>query len=155
MNWKVSLLALFIPVAIISCKKQQHTTSSMQNQSNSEIENLIVNPLVVDNGFQVPSSNDPFTILSMKTMKDSLIVEVQYGGGCQVHEFSLFSNGMYAKSLPMQVDIHLHHVSNNDMCRALLTRRLAFDISKLKPKNSSSLNLIINGDREHQVSYNF
>ncbi len=116
---------------------------------------LIVNQLVIDSNFVQQDATDPFNIDSIYIHNDSLIVEVQYGGGCQVHEFSLKSNGAYLKSKPVQLNLALEHKANNDMCRALLYHRLAFDIKKTQGGGGNEVKLIVNNDRTKLVSYTY
>lgn len=144
-------------IALIAsaCKKNKEVTStSTSNEKEPERQMLVVNQLQVNMDYQAPKT-DPFNVVSVVTEGDSLIVMAQYGGGCEVHEFSLMSNGLYLKSLPLQLNLTIEHKANNDMCRALLTQRLAFDIAAIKQKSSKEILLIINGDTENKVSYKY
>jgi hypothetical protein len=82
-------------------------------------------------------------------------MEVQYGGGCELHTFELISNGAYMKSLPMKLNVWLTHNSRNDRCRAMLTNTITFDISSLKPKSGTELHLIINGNADNKLIYKY
>ena len=76
--------------------------------------------------------NDPVTINSAQIVGDSLELSVQFGGGCRDHEFGLVTNGVFAESYPVQTWVRLAHDANGDMCKALLSRVLRFDLSPLK-----------------------
>lgn len=76
--------------------------------------------------------NNSYTINSVKINRDILTIEVQYGGGCKEHVFSLFGSPAFMKSNPVQIDVMLSHNANNDMCKALITEELSFDLSPLK-----------------------
>lgn len=136
----------------MSGKPEETTTSTEQVPADSK---LVVNQLVIDPNFVQQDATDPFNIDSIYIHKDSLIVEVQYGGGCEVHEFSLKSNGAYLKSKPVQLNLALEHKANNDMCRALLYKRLAFDIKKTQGGGGNEVKLIVNNDRTKLVSYTY
>jgi hypothetical protein len=74
---------------------------------------------------------DPAEIVDSRITRDTLHLTVRFGGGCRQHEFSLFRFGGFRESFPVQTDIRLMHDANGDMCRALLTRSLAFGLSPL------------------------
>ena len=59
-------------------------------------------------------------------------VTVQYGGGCARHEFRVVASHVFMESHPVQSAIAIRHNANGDMCRALLTRDLRFDLSALR-----------------------
>lgn len=61
-----------------------------------------------------------------------LTLVVQYGGGCREHEFTLCWDGHFMESFPLQVRLVLHHDGNGDMCRALPTETLTFDLKALE-----------------------
>jgi hypothetical protein len=154
-------LLLAATVVAVGCKKKKEiaSTTEIKMEEKKEVteapKNLTINPLVVDRNFTPAEKNDQFNILDSKIEGDSLILTVQYGGGCENHTFSLFSNNMYMKSLPMQLNLFLEHKGNNDMCRALLTHRIAFDIKACRPPSGNQLRISINGDREKMLDYKF
>jgi hypothetical protein len=83
----------------------------------------------------LPSSlaGDNYQIVGIPAaVNDSLQVTVQYGGGCQRHEFSLHASRVFMESHPVQSPIVLHHNANGDTCRALLSRDLRFDLTPLR-----------------------
>jgi hypothetical protein len=75
---------------------------------------------------------DPARILSAAVEGDLLRVEVEFGGGCRPHHFSLLHGGEFMESLPVQVRLQLAHDGHGDLCRALLRRTLVFDLSPLR-----------------------
>jgi hypothetical protein len=100
----------------------------------------------------VPDS-DPFELLSAAIVGDSLQLIVEYGGGCETHEFGLCWNGLIAESAPPQISLDLIHDANNDSCLALISESLEFDIS-LARKNLSGGEVIIHVGGE-SLSYTF
>jgi hypothetical protein len=84
---------------------------------------------------------------------DTLVLTVQYSGGCKEHNWELVSNGMYAKSLPPQISVCLKHTNNGDACRELKIQELKFNISKLK--NPSGKTVVVKmGENSARYSYN-
>jgi|GEM_PF-2459359 len=100
----------------------------------------------------VPAS-DPFELLSASIADDSLQLIVEYGGGCETHEFELCWNGLIAESAPPQISFNIIHDANNDNCLALISESLEFDIS-LARKNLSGGEVIIHVGG-NSLSYTF
>jgi hypothetical protein len=61
-----------------------------------------------------------------------LALTVQYGGGCREHDFTLCWDGAFMESLPLQARLVLHPDDNDDLCLALPTEELAFDLKVLE-----------------------
>ncbi|MDW7693113.1 hypothetical protein R9C00_09705 [Flammeovirgaceae bacterium SG7u.111] len=57
-----------------------------------------------------------------------LVVDINYGGGCFSHLFSLEWDGLSLESFPPQYNFNLVDLSENDPCRAILPAQLRFDI---------------------------
>lgn len=68
--------------------------------------------------------------------------------GCKDHEFEMFSSGEYGKSYPPKLIIFLKHVNNGDMCKALLTETLEFDLSSIQFSGSDIMHLQLNNYEE-------
>ena len=100
----------------------------------------------------VPSS-DPFELLSATIVGDSLQLLVEYGGGCETHDFGLCWNGLIAESAPPQISLDIIHDANNDSCDALISEPLEFDIS-LARENLSGGEVIIHVGG-NSLSYTF
>lgn len=75
---------------------------------------------------------DPLTILTAVVDGDSIDLRVRYGGGCVEHDFRLLAGRAIMESEPPQADIRLSHDAHGDLCRALITRDLRFDLVPLK-----------------------
>ncbi len=116
-----------------------------QSATNGNSTNIIVDPKV-----DMTLTGAPYGVDSLSVNGDILSIFVNYGGGCKEHDFELYSSGMYAKSLPMQVGVCLKHKNNGDACRKLIFRELKFNIAKLKVAGNKSL--IVKLDNR-QVNY--
>lgn len=160
MKKSLTLILIAASIFMVQCKKNKKTMESKSEGTAAAEEasvdsKLVVNQLVIDHYFVQQDATDPFNIDSIYIHKDSLIVEVNYGGGCEVHEFSLKSNGAYLKSKPVQLNLSLEHKANNDMCRAMLYQRLAFDLKKTQGGGGNEVKLIVNNDRTKLVTYSY
>ena len=99
---------------------------------------------------QIPdaAASDAFRLLEANVSGDLLEIEVEYGGGCREHLFEIIAAPTFLESWPVQANIYMTHESNDDLCRALVRKKLTFSLQPLKeafqrlyPKNDS---LILN-----------
>jgi hypothetical protein len=84
---------------------------------------------------------DPFHIDSVHIQGDLLTLFVTYGGGCQKHEFDLYSTDGIYLSLPPQGDVFLGHNGHGDTCEALFHEKLVFDLTPLLKSNPGGMGL--------------
>ncbi len=153
----ILLVKGFIISALLfySCHKKQITQTTKASVSNEktgvnqaeipEIKNAVVNAEV-----DMTNTGAMYTVDSIKIDNDVLSVFVNYSGGCKEHSFDLYSNGMYAKSLPPQLSLCLKHTNNGDACRKLIMKELKFNISNLKYAGKNTVILKL-GDK--RVTY--
>jgi hypothetical protein len=73
-----------------------------------------------------------FTFKDVMINGDTLIVNVQYSGGCGDHKFEIKKNGFLMKSLPPKQPVQIIHLSTVDQCRSLINEDLKFDISSFR-----------------------
>ncbi len=75
---------------------------------------------------------DGFTLDTVSLSGHVISITVQYGGGCEPHDFLLFmSPSAFAESHPVQANLYLMHEDNDDHCDALATETIRFDISPI------------------------
>ncbi|HJU72787.1 MAG TPA: hypothetical protein VJ717_03505 [Gemmatimonadaceae bacterium] len=82
--------------------------------------------------------HDQLTIDSATTNRDTLLLHVQYGGGCRTHRFALLIGSAFMESQPVQVHARVAHDAGGDMCKALLAKTLTFDLTPLKTRYHAS-----------------
>jgi hypothetical protein len=92
---------------------------------------------------------DEFDLNSAGISDDNLNLSISYGGGCRRHYFFLYmSPPTFMESEPVQVNMYVRHLANNDACEAYITRDLVFDLTPLsdlyKDSYGSSGDIIIN-----------
>ena len=101
---------------------------------------------------QIPdaAASDAFRLLEVSVSGDQLEIEVEYGGGCREHLFEIIADpNAFLESDPVQANIYMTHESNNDLCRALVRKKLTFSLQPLKEAfralypNANSLTLNI------------
>ncbi len=109
-----------------------------------------------------PYAMDPMTIETAMIVGDALEVGVQHSGGCETHEFAYCWDGAFLESFPVQVMTQISHDANGDLCDALISEMLSFDLVPLKtayqksyqtPNGQVSINLA--GWQGGQLLYSF
>ncbi len=130
MAYKLLFYSLLL---IAGCHTVKETTVSEKNTLEKLIETN-----------DIPST-DSLIIGGATITGDTLNVSFAYSGGCQEHEFSLYTNGAIAKSLPPQILLEIHHNSNRDKCRNFVRTTKSFDISSLKEKGYDKFIVRIKG----------
>ena len=78
------------------------------------------------------STGDPHVIQTAKISGNTLVLEVQYGGGCKNHTFKLLAPDAFMESSPVQIHVLLVHDAHDDTCEAWLTETVSFDLTPLK-----------------------
>lgn len=73
--------------------------------------------------------NDPPSITG-----DVLTLNVSYSGGCEAHDFTLITSGVFLESDPVQLQAVLAHNANGDSCEAWITETYHFNVSPLKTR---------------------
>jgi hypothetical protein len=152
------LLFILISLLFVECRKKKETTVDTNQEIQNTVKEKPKNELMTihgDLGYEWPGTTDPYEILETRVNGDTLTVTVQYGGGCEPHDFQMHQNMRWMKSMPPQLNIYLEHENNNDMCRALITQDLFFDLSTCRYSNGKSVILILNGDREKKIEYRY
>lgn len=145
--------------AIQSCKKKKSATTvtesvSAEPNQNSQSE-LKVNGVNISPTYVWPGMIDPYTIESTSIKGDTLFVVVNYGGGCEKHHFTMYTNMMWMKSNPPQLNLYIEHNANGDKCRAMIQETLAFQLGSLRYKEKGAVRFIINDNREGSVLYEY
>jgi len=70
---------------------------------------------------------DHFYLLDYNISNDTAYIRVEYSGGCQPHNFSLYmSPWSFVESDTMTARLYLKHDANGDQCRALIEKELVF-----------------------------
>ena len=72
---------------------------------------------------------DLFTIREVMVVDTSLFINVSYSGGCENHFFDLVWPEIITQQYPPDITVYLYHNANGDLCKALLTKTLAYDFS--------------------------
>jgi hypothetical protein len=75
---------------------------------------------------------DPVIIQEIFVDGNCLQIKLSYSGGCKTHTIDLARMHQWFSGSPSIPVFEIRHNANNDMCEALFTRELRFDLSNLR-----------------------
>ena len=152
--WMISATMM---LALVACKPKKQAIVKEEDGLGAMSEMLVGNEgfIEVNKDYLGPAKGDAITINGLKVVGDSLFVEVQYSGGCKEHEFTMFTNGNFYKSLPPQLPLFLEHNANGDNCRALKMETLKYDLKPLRSTQTKKIKVFVNDDKERMVEYSW
>ena len=122
----------------IGCQQVQNQITDKPDDTDISVSPDDVPPDAVKMGTVVIADTveewgvDEYALNSATITDDALILNVSYGGGCENHQFTLVSTGVFLESFPVQLSVSLAHNANNDPCQAWLTDDYHFDLSAIK-----------------------
>ena len=162
----LSLIFVVLIICFSACKNDKNEpANSFQFPKAQTLQN---DSISVGNDFKIIINEskfnaamvDEFSLLNAFIENDSLKVQIQYGGGCGVVKFELITDGLYMESNPVQLNVLLSFVDEDD-CEAAITKWLCFDLSNLAEhyKNTYQMNdgtIIIHlRNHESDLTYSF
>lgn len=110
-------------------------------------------PIIVQQGFVKPDNSALFELIKTSLEGNIITIEVSYSGGCNEHDFKLYFDGNYKKSLPPKADFILTHDNKGDACRSIVNKTLKFDISKAQYTGQKEIMVSVEGFQELKYSY--
>jgi hypothetical protein len=114
---KLLFILLFLPLfSLYSCEKQTNNCPDL-------IQSVQIEDFPMD----------LYGVNEVEVLDDELRINVNYGGGCEDHEFELFNIIDPFNGGGQQMDVlYLSHNANNDVCYAeIIEHQLCFDISEI------------------------
>ncbi|MBZ5710049.1 hypothetical protein [Nannocystis pusilla] len=88
-------------------------------------------------------AGDPFDINTAKIVGDELVLEVAYGGGCEIHEFTLCFDGVVLDT--DFIKLAVHHDAHGDACLAFISEERAFDLTPTQSFGPSPVDIQLLG----------
>jgi hypothetical protein len=80
---------------------------------------------------ECPVGLAPLTITETEVRDHYVRLVVEYGGGCEDHEFAVWWTGVLAPSIPPLIPLEVQHYDFGDSCEALITDELWIDLSAI------------------------
>ncbi len=151
-----ALISLFVFLIMSSCRQQvyENIYKIEDPKTGRIIEKPPVKDIVVDEMVSTKKLGDPYEVLEVVVIQDTLELAIRYGGGCEEHHFKLVSKGAYAESDPPQLSLYLFHDGNKDKCRSMLFKTLRYDLRKIRYPGSNKVVLQVSGAPE-PVTYTY
>ena len=117
------ILLLFLLFFTSSCEKDSNSINSCSD--------------VIQNVNLEDFPMDLYGVNEIVLNGNKLLVNVNYGGGCEDHIFNLVMEPNFSSGIPpVYYYFYLSHDANNDLCEALIIEHsLCFDISELLTGN--------------------
>jgi len=116
-------------VGIVACSDSLNDTPFIPGD-NEPINKAGCDDIIISESRYTKAESDEFIFNGMDIKSDSLILTVQYGGGCGPTSFELITDGLFMESDPVQLNIFLSF-TDEDPCEMLVTRDLCFDLTNL------------------------
>jgi hypothetical protein len=131
----VSVIGLLLPLLIIQCSERPPNASLADciQPVYLPIDGHLAGEVIVSDLSPPEIQWDGFTVTDMRIAGDRLALTIEYGGGCQEHQFWCYmSPAAFLESYPAQANLYIRHNANDDFCDALLTQQLIWDLSSVR-----------------------
>ncbi len=141
----------------IGCKTKGGATGDGDADTGDASTEKVVKDITMTESFMLPKAIDPVTVEELSIDGDILEIEVSYGG-CGEHEFTLYGNRSFQKSLPPKLGLALIHDGQGDQCKKRSTQTLYFNIKDIRyPGKDSDYVIVVyvNGDSGKSVDYKY
>jgi len=142
----VKLLKFILPIATIivfsSCNSSRYTKMYEEIKTDTKLIDLkeqgLLFELKVVEEIDIKEADLKFTITESNQQAHALYIEVQYSGGCvEPHVFELISTTEVGKD--GIADVWLLHKTHDDLCKALIKKKLYFDVSDITALKTKKL----------------
>lgn len=110
---------------------------------------------------------DPVGLRGISLSGSTLLMDLEYTGGCKVHAFALVWDGAWRESFPVQTGLVLAHDDQDDTCEALIRVTREFRLQPLEAAYAAVypaeppgerrlvLDVVLPGDQETRLIHTF
>lgn len=147
-----SILFVLLSILVLSCNSSKNAIESGQSsKANSENDEHV---MITASIGRVDQASDLISISDVRVKGNKMLIDVNYSGGCEVHQFQLIGSAMISKSLPPIRAIQLVHTANNDKCKMLVNKTLEVDLKELAFKHEAGSKIYLTlGGWNQQIEY--
>lgn len=125
---------LFAGLLILSCGVKKNVVNTEKNKDTQTTNAIKIDAVIGEFAKQ----SDPITTIDTVFIEGNIMyIDLTYGGGCKEHQFEVIGSFAIAKSYPPIRSLQIVHNANNDMCRALVSVRLAVNIENVAYKQEA------------------
>lgn len=107
-----------------------HDPLKEKMEQSFEIKSTV--PVILDMETVFPMDQADFTISSHKLTGDTLSILLNYSGGCEEHQFSVYFNEIFDVGVPPIAALEIKHEDHGDACREYKSEWLHIDLKHLK-----------------------
>ncbi|MDA8714780.1 hypothetical protein N9M27_02785 [Flavobacteriales bacterium] len=129
------MMKLIKLTGIVICFFAITSACKAKKQSASTDEALSSEPIIANIKMKetmlLPKPIDFVNINSLSITGDILEIDATFSG-CGKHDFTLYGNRAYQKSLPPKIGLALIHDAHGDKCRKQSTKKLYFNIKDIR-----------------------
>ena len=143
---------------IISCNDNSPGQQFIPGGDNSIVKLSCKGIIISESQYNLAETNE-FIVNDSYIEGDSLLIELQYGGGCGPVSAELYTDGLFMESNPVQLNVILTF-TDDDPCEMLLKKKFCFDLSNLATYYNDSYQttegtIILNIKDYNSLTYNF
>ncbi|MBT4776579.1 MAG: hypothetical protein HON99_12750 [Crocinitomicaceae bacterium] len=124
---KLSGIVICSLLATSACKSKKPAVAADEALS---AEPIVAN-IQMKETMLLPKPIDFVNINSLSITGDILEIDATFSG-CEKHDFTLYGNRAYQKSLPPKIGLALIHDAHGDKCRKQSTKKLYFNIKDIR-----------------------
>ncbi|MBT6515603.1 MAG: hypothetical protein HOK65_12635 [Crocinitomicaceae bacterium] len=124
---KLSGIVICSLLATSACKSKKPAVAADEALST---EPIVAN-IQMKETMLLPKPIDFVNINNLSITGDILEIDATFSG-CEKHDFTLYGNRAYQKSLPPKIGLALIHDAHGDKCRKQSTKKLYFNIKDIR-----------------------
>ena len=131
---RLGFVLLLSALACVACSPDPRALPRRAGATQSGPAGSASDPLAlkVDSTGGFSRKTDDFSSDRMSVTGDLLELVVSYGGGCESHDFAVWTTLVFSQSQPPVVNLFVVHDANNDLCEAYLQATLWIDLSPIR-----------------------
>lgn len=141
------ILALsFLVFLCVACSRSESDLTKALTVTDSDFDSagIVVSPfdagpenakpiaMRIDVSGQLARKSDDFGIAAMQLYGDLLKLVVTYSGGCETHDFVVWTDNVLSQGQPPAITLFISHDSHRDPCEGLIERAIWIDLSPLQ-----------------------
>ena len=123
------LVIVIAIVGFIRCDDSSINGAFIPGDDNPN-EKLACVGIIISESQYNSAETDEYIVNKANITGDSLMIEIQYGGGCGPVGYELNTDGLFMESNPVQLNVLLAF-ADDDPCEMVVTKNLCFDLSDL------------------------
>jgi len=147
---------LLVGIIALSCGTTKNNTNSEDMINETNVTSKPERNIKITAEIGDFSDSEPFQILDVRREGNLLFVDINFIGGCGVHEFKVIGNRAIMKSMPPKRSIMVAHSIPRETCQDTVKKVLEIDISALAPSQEagSTIVLLLEGWNQ-EINYTF